>query len=61
MSIERFRDGFMPTCDICGNELPPEDTFQDAVDAKKEAGWKSRKANGEWEDVCDDCLGEEGI
>ncbi len=59
MSIERNGREFIPTCDICGDVLFPEDIFQDAVDAKKEAGWKSRRVNGEWEDVCDDCLREE--
>jgi hypothetical protein len=56
MSIEKFANTFTPTCDICGEELPEEFDFYDAVDAKKRAGWKSQKdENGEWEDVCPAC------
>jgi len=55
MSIEKDSRMFIPVCDICGEELPPEYNFYDAVDAKKRAGWKSRKTSGEWEDVCTSC------
>ena len=47
-------------CDVCGKE---EDKtfrdFQDAVDYKKESGWKSQKYRGEWEDVCPECQEEQ--
>ena len=34
----------------------PEEDFYDAVDAKKAAGWRSRKdAHGEWIDLCPAC------
>ena len=55
MSIERFAGFYTPTCDICGEELQAEFDFYDAVQAKKDAGWKSQKHNGEWQDVCTDC------
>ena len=55
MSIERFDGLYTPTCDICGEELPDEFNFYDAVQAKTDAGWKSRKVNGEWEDICAEC------
>jgi len=55
MSIERHGDAFIPTCDICGEELSPEWDFYDAVNAKKLAGWKSHKVDGQWEDVCCEC------
>ena len=29
--------------------------FMDAVDYKKNNGWKSQKRDGEWEDVCPEC------
>ena len=43
-------------CDICG-ECAAEsfDDFYDAVEAKKELGWISRKINGEWNDICPGC------
>lgn len=58
--IDRFDGIYTPTCDICGAELEGEFEFSDAVQAKKDAGWKSRKVDGQWEDVCDFCWeGEE--
>ena len=59
-SIERFYNFYTPICDCCEKELPAEESFQDAVDAKRRAGWKSRKDDrGQWEDICPDCLREE--
>ena len=58
MSIERFGGLYTPTCDICGEELPGEDDFYDAVNAKKRAGWISKKENGEWVDICPECQRE---
>lgn len=55
MSIEREYSKYTPACDICGMELEAEDNFQDAVDAKKVAGWKSKKQGEEWQDICLDC------
>lgn len=55
MSIVKEYGKYTPTCDICGEELPPELTFEDAVQAKKDAGWKRQKTNGAWEDICTEC------
>ena len=56
MAIERFADTFIPTCDMCGVELPEEYSFEDAVDSKRQNGWKSAKdASGEWWDLCPEC------
>jgi hypothetical protein len=44
------------TCDICGSEA--DETFfefYDAVEYKKQNGWRSQKYRGEWEDVCPEC------
>jgi len=44
-------------CDICGLGVDEEfDIFQDAVDAKKDMGWKSKRTDGEWMDLCPDCI-----
>lgn len=59
MSIDWLSGSYIPTCDNCGARLWPEGDFYDAVEAKKRAGWKSRKVNGDWEDWCDTCLDEE--
>ncbi len=59
MSIDKTYEGharlFTPVCDICGAELPAEYDFSDAVAAKKAAGWKSKKIDDAWIDVCPEC------
>lgn len=47
---------YTPVCDYCGDSLPAEFDFYDAVNAKKAAGWKSIKDNyGDWTDACPEC------
>lgn len=46
---------FIPTCDICGAQLHEQYYFTDAVEEKKNAGWHSKKIDGEWIDMCPDC------
>lgn len=56
MSIERRGPCYIPVCDCCGEELPEEYDFYDAVNAKKAAGWRSHKdLHGEWQDTCAEC------
>ena len=59
MSIEKYHSDagtiYTPACDICGETLPAEDDFYDAVQSKKDAGWVSQKVGGEWEDACIAC------
>ena len=38
--IERKRDTYTPICDGCGAELSEEWSFNDAVNAVKNAGWR---------------------
>lgn len=45
-------------CDICDHEAKPFFSFQDAVDYKKDNGWRSKKFNGEWHDICPECQEE---
>jgi len=59
MSIDSFEGIHTPICDRCYAELDGEFEFHTAVEAKKDAGWKSRKVNDRWQDVCDNCLAEE--
>lgn len=58
MSIERYDNCYTPTCDECGDTLPEEWDFNDAVDAKKAAGWKSVKDSFGWCDLCPACFKE---
>ncbi len=56
MSINKFKGAFILICDNCGEEFDELfDDFYDAVEAKKYYGWKSKRINGEWEDVCPEC------
>lgn len=59
MSIVREGSRYFPTCDICGDRLPAEHGFYEAVDAKKAAGWRSYK-DGKfgWVDACPECQEE---
>jgi hypothetical protein len=57
--IERGDYNYELKCDFC-NSIADEtfDTFQEAVDYKKdrENNWRSvRSASGEWYDLCPDC------
>jgi len=56
MSIQK-EDGFYCLyCDICGEEAEKRFfDFYEAVQYKKQNGWKSQKNKGEWEDVCPEC------
>ena len=58
MSIEKYYRNYTAVCDCCGKRLPA-DGWEDARRAKQDAGWESRKVDGEWQDICDDCLFEE--
>lgn len=46
---------FTPTCDLCGEQLWTEYSWDDAIEAKKAAGWKSKCIDGSWMDICTDC------
>jgi hypothetical protein len=60
MSIDKFAGVYTLTCDNCGEEFPLQfDDFYEAVKAKKEYGWRSKKVDGNREDWCDECC-EEG-
>lgn len=59
MSIEPIEGSQVElACDICGYTVTSFDSFQEAVDYKKEDGWKSQKHKGEWEDICPECQEE---
>ena len=47
-------DGYWLICDICGQEHDFE-TFDEAIDYKRENGWISEKYKGEWQDICPEC------
>ena len=59
MSIVQEWEGrtptYTPTCDVCGKQLVTQYVFMDAVNAKKNAKWKSKKIDDMWFDICDEC------
>ena len=55
MAIDKSYGAFYPTCDRCGRQLMSTDTFDDAVEDMKKAGWKSVMVDGLWENYCPEC------
>ncbi len=54
--ITKYGNLYFLVCDVCGEKADePFSEFDDAVEYKKENGWKSQKYRGEWEDVCPEC------
>lgn len=50
---------FTITCDFCPNDETFEaDSFNEFIELKKEAGWKSVKEDDEWADKCPSCCEE---
>lgn len=54
--IDKQYDSFYIRCDVC-EEVSEEkfDTWQDAVDAKKDLEYTSKKYANGWKDLCKDC------
>lgn len=60
MAIEkRYARGFGQyytlVCDSCGKEKGVFDDFYEAVDKKRDYGFRSVRVSGSWEDACEDC------
>ena len=63
--IDKEYGTYTLSCDICGCEVKNMDDFYEAVDYKKENGWKSQRHSDwksekhrmDWEDICPDCVG----
>jgi formylglycine-generating enzyme required for sulfatase activity len=59
VSIERRKGKFVLVCDFCGDEPVECDSWDEAVKAKKELGFKSTLYRTEtedvWQDLCADC------
>lgn len=46
---------FEMICETCGYSVSGFDSFNEAVEYKKENDWRSLKTSDGWEDVCSDC------
>lgn len=54
--IQKIYCGYVIICDNCEHQASESyETWQDAVDAKKENGFKSKKYGNGWMDLCEDC------
>ena len=48
---------FILVCDVCSERCDVEfDSFEEAAKAKKNMGWKSKKIDYEWQDICPECI-----
>jgi hypothetical protein len=53
--IDKQHGEYSLICNICDETGEIFSSFEDAVDYKKECGWKSKKQGDEWIDICPDC------
>jgi len=53
--IQKDYDEWYIICDNCEERSTAFDSFNEAVDGKQEAGFTSRKIDGQWADICDEC------
>ena len=55
--IEKLYGGYVLYCDYCGEDADGtfHETFQDAVEVKKELKWKGIKEKDGWKDACPKC------
>ena len=57
MAIENFEgELYTAVCDECGEELPPEFDWNDAVIAMREEKWQSKYTDDGWINLCPDCV-----
>ncbi len=58
--IDKIYNMYLLCCDVCG-EIADEDFFEfyEALNYKKQNGWKSQRYEGVWMDVCPECQEEE--
>jgi hypothetical protein len=54
--IDKLYGAYSLVCDVCGEEAEKQFfDFADAVEYKKIEGWRSKKTNGGWQDICLEC------
>ena len=58
MTIERDGQGQIEfTCDDCGTEsFGPADSFEVLKEDAYQAGWRTHKRDGEWQQACPQCV-----
>ncbi|MBQ9298785.1 MAG: hypothetical protein IJ223_07195 [Clostridia bacterium] len=53
--IEKDGKTYILQCDMCSNYIDDFFDFQEAVDYKRNNGWKNFKLEREWIDLCPNC------
>lgn len=56
--IDKSYGKFYTTCDGCGEELDPADTFDDARNQLEVEGWETKRLDTEWANLCPTCAEE---
>lgn len=56
--IDKSYGKFYTTCDSCGDELAPTDTFDEARNQAEAEGWEVRREGQDWINLCSDCAKE---
>ncbi len=56
--IDKLYGKFYTTCDMCGEELDPTDTFDEAKRQIASEGWKTIKEDFDCLNLCPDCVKE---
>ena len=53
--IDKSYGKFYTTCDGCGEELDPTDTFDEAKSQADAEGWETKRLGTEWINLCPTC------
>ena len=54
--IDKEYGKFILACDICGHGVKFFDSFDEARDYARENGWVASKKDGEWLNLCPQCM-----
>lgn len=54
--IEKDGKNYILQCDVCSNYIDDFFDFQEAVNYKKNNGWKNYRVEKMWADVCPNCV-----
>ena len=55
MSIRKHDGCYILNCCVCNNATVAVMDYDAAMWHKRENGWRARRVDGEWWDVCPDC------
>ena len=56
--IDKSYGKFYTTCDGCGEELDPTDTFDEAKSQADAEGWETKRMGTDWVNLCPTCAKE---